>query len=168
MRTVRWGLAATGLAFLQMPAIAGPRQTVHFVQAPKILVWQNGILLGEGDESQLIGAPEMIAGGGALLPVRSLTPGGVQTLTLQIASNCGFVLEAANPAEAQQVQVAVLGQGANASVRRAATPIRSTVVFEQTEKTAVRPGPVQSQAISIALTWSGVGPRALWLRTVPS
>ncbi|MEM9377915.1 MAG: hypothetical protein AAGA72_16975 [Pseudomonadota bacterium] len=172
MRMVRWGLAAMGLAFLQMSAIAGPRQTLHFVQAPHILVWQNGILMGEGDEIQLTGAPagapEMIVGGGALVPVRSLPPGAVQTLTLQIASNCGFVLEAADPAEARQVQVTVLGHGANASVRRAATHIRSTVVFEQTEKTAVRPGPVQTQAISIALTWSGVGPRALWLRTVPS
>lgn len=153
-------------------ASASNVQEVRFVQNEKVLVWQDGELAGQGSEVVLLNenlvADQAWIGAGQLEPVLVSTNTFSGSVTLQIASNTGFVLETLNPGEAAQILVQPIGENENAQLRSSPVASGSRILFQQTEKTAVRAGTAQSQTISLQVSWTGSTPPALQVRTTGS
>lgn len=153
-------------------ATASNVQEVRFVQSAKVLVWQDGDLAGQGSEVVLLNenpvAERAWFGAGQLEPVLASANPVSGSVTLQIASNSGFVLETVNPGTAAQIQVQAIGERENAQLRSAPLASGSSILFQQTEKTAFRAGTAQSQTISLRVSWTGPTPPALQVRTTGS
>ena len=104
-------------------AVAGTVQTVRFAQTGKVLVWVDGVMVGQGAAVSL-GANEAsinpIFGNGKLEPMSSMSADATHRIVFSVASNTGFVLETGTALKASEVSVRILAEGKNA---RAATRI---------------------------------------------
>ena len=156
-------------AITTLCAFAGTVHDVRFQQTARVLVWQNGALIGDGQHIALFetGSVETI-GSGNLVPVGFDTPIAGQSARFEIASNAAFVLESANPAAAQSVRVRIVSVGDNAQARPLSNMEGSNVVFRQDEKTAVRRGQPESQALTLEITWTGPVQPELTVRALHS
>lgn len=152
-------------AMTTLCAFAGTVHDVRFQQTARVLVWQDGALIGEGQHINLFetGSVETI-GSGNLLPVSLDTPLTGQSARFEIASNSAFVLESENPLVAQSVRVRIVGVGDNAQARPMPTLAGSNVVFLQNAKTAMRRGQPESQALTLEISWTGPAPPDLSVR----
>jgi len=150
-------------------ASASNVQEVRFVQSAKVLVWQDGELAGQGSEVALLNetpfADQAWIGAGQLEPALASADTFSGSVTLQIASNSGFVLETAYPCAAANIRVQPIGENENAQLRSIPVAFGSNVLFQQEEKTAIRAGTAQSQTISLQVSWTGPTSPALQVRT---
>lgn len=143
-------------------AAAGTVHKVRFAQSAKVLVWQDGTWIGQGHAIDLsrtaADLPAMYLGSGRLDPVETSTK-DKGSITLEIASNSGFVITAASSTPGTQITARLIGISPNAS--SSARSMTETflhsgeqTIFTQSQKTATRPGDVSTQTIRIELRWS--------------
>ena len=142
------------LAALSFSAGAGTVQTVRFAQTGKVLVWMDGVMIGQGSEvslspSQIHESP--IFGNGVLEPAQ--TAG--HRLIVKIASNTGFVLETRTPREIGEISVRVLEQGANAQALPRPPARGSAHIFVQTDRTAHSRGAPETQSLTLEIVSTG-------------
>ena len=119
-----------------------------------MLVWAEGDFVGQGPEVRIAPQLEPIKprfGSGQLEPLSRLPFSSKATLTLHIASNTGFVIEARNPAAAKEISARVVEQGPNAQLKQTLVDPSSRLVFEQAARTAFRPGAAETQTLTLEL-----------------
>lgn len=152
-------------AMTNLCAFAGTVHDVRFQQTARILVWQEGALIGEGQSIDLFetGSVETL-GSGNLLPVSLDTPFVGQSARFEIASNSAFVLESNNPLAGQNINIRIVSVGDNAEARPMPTMTGSNELFRQSAKTAVRRGQPKSQALTLEISWTGAAPPNLSVR----
>lgn len=127
---------------------------VRFSQTAKVLVWAEGNFLGQGPEVRIATQLDPIEpplGSGQLDPLDTTTHAAEDVLTLQIASNTGFVIETRDPAVANSISARVIAQGPNAQLRQNLLDPGSGLIFEQTARTAARPGAADTQTLTLEL-----------------
>lgn len=137
-------------AALAMNAAAGTVHEVRFSQSAQVLVWADGIKVGQGAEVSLGTEPGQgtaLIGAGTLDPVRDLS----DRMILEIASNTGFVIEAPHVEASDAISVRVINHGANAQVRQGQTEAGSSHLFEQIGRTAIKPGAPETQTLTLEL-----------------
>jgi hypothetical protein len=157
-----WVIAMTSLS-----AFAGTVHEVRFKQSHRILVWQNGALLGDGQRIPLIETQAVeTLGSGQLSPIGLSNTQERQTARFEIASNTAFALETSDPSAAAAVRVRVIKAGANAQVRPIPTNAQSNAVFVQGEKTAIQRGTPESQTLTLEVSWSSEQVPELWVRAL--
>lgn len=159
MGLMRLSLLMLALASFAQMATAGTVHQVRFAQTGHVMVWQDDALVGQGAQVSLnatnaVPASSLI-GSGHLQPVQASFATGAQSTVLALASNTGFVISLADPAYASRVEIMPVDIGANATLRSRAVSGADVVLFEQTGKTAIRPGDPRSQAIQLEVLWSG-------------
>ncbi|NQY38517.1 MAG: hypothetical protein HRT80_00310 [Henriciella sp.] len=139
-------------------AVAGTVQKVRFAQTGKVLVWVDGVMVGQGAAVSL-GASETsidpIFGNGMLEPIGATSAEGVHRIVFSVASNTGFVLETGTALKADEVSVRILAEGENA---RAVTRIPgdgSRRIFEQTDRTARGRGAPITQSLTLEVISTG-------------
>ena len=133
---------------LAVSAAAGTVHEVRFSQSAQVLVWADGIKIGQGSEVSLGAGPQQgaaLIGAGTLDPVQDLS----DRMILEIASNTGFVIEAPYAEASDAISVRVINQGANAQVRRGQTEAGSPRLFEQIGRTAIKPGAPETQTLTL-------------------
>ena len=141
---------------------ASPRHEIRFVQAERLVVWQNETLIGQGGSVSL--SPQAsqlgvaLAGSGRLESISGLTPSTENGIRVKIASNTGFKIQVEDLQVAGEIQARLVGMGANANAVLRDPQKASGHVFHQTEKTASRPGAPASQAIEVEISWSETPP----------
>jgi len=147
---------------LMAASFAASANTIHqlrFTQPATVIVWQDGVLIGQGDRVALPEyAPNRCAdvlGSGVLVPISGGSVGSEQRMRFRIASNSGFSIRAA---EAHAISISVISEGENATTDRRMPGETAGVIFQQSKKTAARPGPPESQALTLEATWTA-GPR---------
>ncbi|MEM7328582.1 MAG: hypothetical protein AAF437_07575 [Pseudomonadota bacterium] len=162
---IKAGLVMAALATLSASGFANTVQKVRFVQPAQVLVWQDGALIGQGESVNVNGAatlsPGPFLGSGQLDPLNVFTPNATGKLRLRIASNTSFFVATTDPQSATQIQARVIAVGANAKAAPQASDARRGIVYLQSEKTALRRGAPDSQAIEIELSWTGAAPHDL-------
>ncbi|MFN3213220.1 MAG: hypothetical protein ACE37M_08950 [Henriciella sp.] len=137
-------------AFAQNAA-AGTVHEVRFSQSAQVLVWADGIKVGQGPAVALGAGPQQatsMIGAGTLDPIQDLS----DRMILEIASNTGFVIEAPHADGSDAISVRVINQGANAQVRQGQIHAGSSRLFEQVGRTAIRPGAPRTQTLTLELT----------------
>ena len=143
-------------ALAALSSAATPVHHVRFSQPSMILVWQDGALIGQGDEIALSGfgavSPGDLLGSGTLMRAGEAA---VRTQTVTIASNARFEIRAQIPLEPDRVTVRVIHVGENAQAQIHAAGLSPQTVFQQSAKTASRPGDPLSQALTLEIEWSG-------------
>lgn len=169
----RYILFAVVVFAIAAHAKAGTIHKLKFQQTGVAVAWQDGDLIGKGDDFTLIqGESEtstaVYMGGGSLQAIPA-TFENRQSLRFQIASNTGFRIETLSPVDPGAVRVRVTNAGSNARYKMAPgwegqRRGAGTVIFAQRGKTAEKPGSPISQAIEVELSWSGDLP-SLVLRT---
>lgn len=142
------------LAALSFSAVAGTVQTVRFTQTGKVLVWMDGVMIGQGSEvslspSQIHESP--IFGNGVLEPAQ--TAG--QRLIVKIASNTGFVLETETPREIGEISVRVIEEGINARALTRPPTSGSDYIFVQMDRTAHSRGAPETQTLTLEVISTG-------------
>ena len=142
------------LASLSLNAAAGTVQTVRFAQTGKVLVWMDGVMIGQGSEvslnpSQADEGP--IFGNGVLEPAQ--TAG--HRLIVKIASNTGFVLETETPRETGEISVRVIEEGANARALTRPPTSGSDHIFVQMDRTAHSRGAPETQTLTLEVISTG-------------
>jgi len=119
-------------------------------------------MIARGDQVQLSGlshaVTERLPGAGTLDP---LTDELGARKVISIASNSGFSLRSNDGAE--QFSVRVLSAGENAQAQGFSERTDPRVIYQQTSKTAIRPGAPESQSIELEISWSGAGTPDLFL-----
>ena len=162
---IRAGLILAALAAMSASGFAKTVHQVRFVQSAQVVVWQDDLLIGQGPTVHVLDQSPMPAQtlpGSGRLETHSLNAAESKgQIRLRVASNAGFTIEVADPKIAAQMRAEVLTIGANASAVAGQTHYASGVVFEQLEKTALRRGSPETQAIELELTWSGAAPSDL-------
>lgn len=145
---------------------------IHFVQSPKVLVWMNDTLVGEGARLPLLEtdlqAESPGIGSGVLVPIGFNPPHATRRATFRIASNSSFRIETSPLETRDDIVVRVLGQGANAQKLSAGEHLPAGIVFEQLDKTAVRRGTPESQSLEFEVVWTASQPPNLWVHAVGS
>lgn len=119
-----------------------------------MLVWAEGNFLGQGPEVRIATQLDPIEpplGSGQLDPLDTTSRAAEDVLTLQIASNTGFVIETRNPAVTSSISARVIAQGPNAQLRQKLLDPGSGLIFEQTARTAARPGAAETQTLTLEL-----------------
>lgn len=150
-------------------ASASTTHDVRFAQPAKVLVWQSGVLIGQGPEISVFGGqtaairPQI--GSGLLVSTGSEGAAVRQHLKLSVASNIGFTIEADSAEVAARTSVRVVNRGPNAQDLSRPASLTTGQVFRQIEKTAQRPGTPDSQALELEITWTGSVRPALRIRT---
>lgn len=160
---------ALSVAMISLSAVAGTIHEVQFKQSQRVLVWQDGALLGDGHRIPLFetGPADMI-GSGHLSPIKIASANEGQTARFEIASNTAFALETADASTAAFIRVRVIGAGVNAQVRPMAAAAGSNTVFVQTEKTAAQRGTPESQSLTLEVSWTSEQVPELWVRALGS
>lgn len=152
------------LALSALSCAASPMHHVRFAQPALILVWQDGALIGQGDEIALTGISNhpqtKLIGSGTLIGAAE-TVG--QTQRVMIASNTRFEIRAEGGSERDPVTVRLIGVGENAQARVSSSDFGPQILFQQSEKTAHRPGAAISQALTFEIEWSGPATPALYV-----
>lgn len=164
------GIFLAGLfAMSSLSALAGTVHEVHFAQTARVLVWQNSVLLGDGDRVPLLKTEAADTfGSGVLTPIGLESTNSAQTARFEIASNSAFVLETLNADVAHSIRVRLIGSGVNAQARPIPVTTGSGVLFMQSEKTAIQRGTPESQALTLEITWTSPEMPDLWVRAVSS
>ena len=164
----RAALSILSAAVFSFIASASTTHEIRFVQSAAILVWQDSALIGQGSEVSIfedeVGAFRPHAGSGILIsavPERASTQ---QRLTLNIASNSGFTIETSDAEAAARISVRVVSRGLNAQESPRPVSPATGLVFRQMQKTAMRPGAPESQALELEITWTGSVRPALQIR----
>lgn len=140
-------------------ALNSAASTVHYVrfsQPALLMVWEDGTFLGQGEQVDLTGfgaieSPALM-GSGDLLQSRD-TVG--QSKTIMIASNTGFAIRTSNAAADQAVSVQIIAIGENAQASESQTIGDTATVFELSDRTALRSGAPETQAITLEIEWTG-------------
>lgn len=160
---------ASVIAITSLSAFASTVHEVRFKQSHRILVWQDGTLLGDGQRIALFetDAVETI-GSGQLSPIGVANAQKDQRARFEIASNTAFALETSDASTAGAISVRVVGAGANAQVRSIPTNAQSNTVFVQGEKTAVQRGAAESQTLTLEVSWTSEQVPELWVRALDS
>lgn len=131
---------------------AGTVQTVRFTQTGKVLVWVDGVMIGQGAAVSLgtgNTSAEPVLGGGKLEQAGPFSTNASHRLVFSVASNTGFVLETETPLAMEDVSVRVLATGENAQAltRIPANGLRQ--IFEQTDRTAQGSGAPITQSLTL-------------------
>lgn len=159
------------LTLISLNAAADTMHKVRFTQTAKVLVWLNGTMAGQGAKVAITPSSEPTApvfGSGELAPTVSEPGVHGQSMTLSVASNTSFVIEARDPYVAEQISVRVIDQGANAQLLETTDSPNRSLIFEHSDKTAMRSGAPKSQAITLELSWAGGAPGDLVVRALAS
>ena len=140
-------------------ALSSAASTVHhvrFAQPAMLMVWEDGVLIGQGQQIDLTGLGAVdrpsLLGSGELIQSNE-TIG--QSKIISIASNAGFEIRTSNTMPDQGVSVSVRAIGENAQARANAIESDRESVFTLTERTAARPGAPESQSITLEIEWTG-------------
>ena len=147
----------TVLIWVYSTSAAGTVQTVRFAQTGKILVWVDGVMVGQGAEVSLgkgERSVEPIFGNGRLEPTES-SPIASHRIVFSVASNTGFVLETDAPFETGEVSVRILETGENAQALARTPADRSRRIFEQADRTAIGRGAPLSQSLTLEVISNG-------------
>ena len=159
---IRAGLLLAALAAMSARGSAYTVDELRFVQAAQVVVWQDEQLIGRGDSIQVIGdhleIERPVLGSGRLETVGLESSALAGRMHLKIASNSGFTIQVANPEVAANMATHIVAVGPNARAVSKPIDLRSGVVFEQVERTAIRRGAPRTQAIELELSWSGAAP----------
>ena len=161
----------TILLSLCSTATAGTVQTVRFAQTGKVLVWVDGVIIGQGAEVSLgttHTSVEPIFGNGTLVPASSISADGPHRIVLSVASNTGFVLETGTTLKSEEISVRILAEGENA---RAVTRIPSEGsrrIFEQLDRTAHGRGAPISQSLTLEVISTGGALEGLTIKATES
>lgn len=162
---IRAGLILATLSAMSASGFANTVHQVRFVQSAQVVVWQDDLLIGQGASVRVLDRGAMPAhtlpGSGRLETLSHNATGSEGQMRLRVASNAGFTIEVADPKIATQMRAEIQNIGANASAVAGQTNYASGVVFEQLEKTALRRGSHETQAIELELTWTGAAPSDL-------
>ncbi|MEL7109057.1 MAG: hypothetical protein AAGJ68_10485 [Pseudomonadota bacterium] len=156
---MRGVLALMGLLAVSFAASASTVHKVRFSQPAAVLVWQDDILVGQGDRIVLREEPSLedldTPGSGELVPISAGIVPAEQRILFRVASNTGFAVRVANSSEAARVSLNVMAIGENAAVVGSDLNPTGDFVFHQTTKTAARSGSPVSQSIALEVTWAG-------------
>lgn len=140
-----------------LAAQAGTVQNVRFAQAATVMVWQDGQAIGHGAEVVMTAggftAASPFPGSGQLVSASDLNASDERQMRVKIASNSGFVIRAENPVHADQFVIELVGVGINAYPALRSSERLPGVIFQQSEKTAQRPGEPESQALELVIRW---------------
>lgn len=152
-----------GLFFIAISVIcgltaqAGAVHNVRFAQAATVMVWQDGKAIGQGAEVVIAVdgfiATAPFAGSGQLVSISDLNASAERQVRVKIASNSGFAIRAENPVYADQFAVEMVGVGINADPALRSSERLPGVIFQQSVKTAQRPGAPESQALELVIHW---------------
>ncbi|MEM1390097.1 MAG: hypothetical protein AAGG45_03370 [Pseudomonadota bacterium] len=150
-----------------LQAGASVSHTLKFSQGPVILVWQDGQLVGQGEEIALTETAalpvETTMGGGILIPVLA-TPQALFGKTVErfsVASNTAVRIKFASPPAGGTVILRLISTG---SAARFNGPFERQIDFSQSasadlllirDKTAARRGEAQEQALEFEIERSG-------------
>lgn len=140
---------------LGLSAAADTVHHVRFSQTAKVLVWAEGDFIGQGPEVRITPQLDPVKphfGSGRLEALNTMIDSAEGVLTLQIASNTGFVIEARTPKVANSISARVIQQGPNAQLHQNLVDPSSGLIFEQTTRTASRPGAATTQTLTLELT----------------
>ncbi|MEO1321794.1 MAG: hypothetical protein AAFV59_02180 [Pseudomonadota bacterium] len=152
-----------GLLAVSFAASASTINKVRFSQPATVLVWQDDVLVGQGDRIVLreelsledIDTP----GSGVLVPISAGIVPAEQRILFRVASNTGFAVRVVNSSEAARVSLNVMAIGESAALVGSDLNPTGDLVFHQTTKTAARSGSPVSQSITFEATWhSGPAP----------
>ena len=161
----KMALISAALAMSTWVALADTVHQIRFANPARVLVWQDGAPAGQGANVEVLPARAPFSmtpfGSGTLIRVASMPSPQDGRTTLRIASNCGFVIQTSDSDSAAQVRTRFLKRGPNAQFQPSERPSDATVVFLQTEKTAIRRGTPESQSIELEVTWQGAIPPTL-------
>lgn len=163
---IRMILAVIVAAMWGSPRIAeaGTVHRIKFTSAPVVHVWSNGAAAGSGSSVQLVTGAVSIEQPfhtGILEPIPASASSVSGLFDLSIASNAGFVIEASpvnNTQVTGPIRVTVMAVGQNAALSaplgaqlqtRASDLDTSRVIFASAARTAINPGPVESQAVTL-------------------
>ncbi|MEM7460597.1 MAG: hypothetical protein AAF331_14125 [Pseudomonadota bacterium] len=150
------------VAAIAFKTAASPRHEIAFVQAERLVVWQDGALLGEGRSVSVVSHPAIVKnefpGSGELALVSGAVTSNPGQMRLKIASNSGFAIQVGDARVASQIQARIVSVGLNAQSSFNAADVASGIVFHQYVKTAIRPGAPETQAIELELSWTGAAP----------
>lgn len=153
------------VAAVALETAASTRHEIAFVQTERLVVWQDGTLLGEGRSVSVVSHPAIVKnefpGSGELALISGAATSIPGQMRLKIASNSGFAIHVGDARVASQIQARIVGVGANAQSSLRAADVASGIVFHQFVKTAIRPGAPKTQAIEIELSWAGAAPSDL-------
>ena len=150
-----------------LQAGASVSHTLKFSQGPVILVWQEGHLVGQGEEIALTETAalpvEDTIGGGILIPVvasQNMQPGKTVERFF-VASNTGLRIKLADTPASGTVTLRLISKGSAAQFNG---PVERQVDFSQTantelllirDKTAARRGEALEQALEFEIERSG-------------
>ena len=148
-----------GLLAASFAASASTVHKVRFAQPATVLVWQDDVLVGQGDRIVLreelsledIDTP----GSGVLASLSAGVVSAEQRVSFRVASNTGFAVRVVDSAQTVDVLVNVIASGENAAVVGSDLNPTDDLVFHQTTKTATRSGSPISQSIAFEATWGG-------------
>lgn len=146
------------LTSLSATAAAGTVQNVRFAQTGKVLVWIDGEMIGQGAEVSLSNGNAVAKpffGNGTLEPSQASSGEARHRLIVKIASNTGFTLETNTPRDQGEISVRVIEQGQNAQVLTRYPASGSLNIFEQSDRTARRPGTAETQALTLEVISTG-------------
>ncbi|GAB5456063.1 MAG: hypothetical protein Hens2KO_22920 [Henriciella sp.] len=146
------------LTSLCATAAAGTVQNVRFAQTGKVLVWMDGEMIGQGAKVSLNNGNAVAKpffGNGTLEPSQASSADVRHRLIVKIASNTGFTLETDTPREQGEISVRVVEQGQNAQVLTRHPARGSLSIFEQSDRTARRPGTAETQALTLEVISTG-------------
>ncbi len=156
MFLVRVVLLLALIGSISFSASASTVHEVRFQQSAKVLVWQDGALIGQGPSVNLAQTrpvqPATYFGNGVLEPTAASTLDGYNSVLIRVASNTAFSIKASAYTADTRVTSRLINTGSNA--RSAAQTVSqlpltgpAQTVFSQAEKTAVRPGAPQTQTL---------------------
>lgn len=138
---------------------------VRFAQPDMVMVWHADSLIGSGDTIRIagVGLPDEaeLPGSGVLI---SSASDARTSKTIRVASNTGFFLRSVESLPAGSVAIRVIEAGPNAQIQ-SRPPADSRILFQQSTRTAKRPGTPLSQAITLEISWRGNAEPGLVLST---
>lgn len=154
-----------------LAAFASTTHEIRFIQSAKVLVWQDGALIGQGPSVSILGDISQdsgpLVGSGVLISATDPVSAAANRSTLLVASNAGFSIKTVETSMADLISVRVVGRGRNARQDVSAVAAAG-VIFQHIGKTAERPGPTTSQALELEITWRGETRPALEIRVSDS
>ena len=176
---IRMILVVTLAAMWGIPRMARADivHTIKFSSAPVVHVWADGIAAGAGQSVNLgVDAvpQELPFYTGTLEPIPASASFGMDPLHLSVASNAGFVIEAelvgsGLPSGVITVSLVDIGENASADgapvmqVQTTASDLMtSSAIFAISKRTAVKPGSVETQTITLRI--ESPAPLALTVR----
>ena len=146
------------LGLMSLTAAASTVHELRFSQPAKVLVWQSGEFIGQGPEVSVLAsldtAPPDLLGSGELLFSVNQETNVARKVEFSVASNSGFLIKSDDPRFADDVQVRIVGVGANAASAVTLADRGAGVIYHQASKTAYRPGGPETQALRFEVSWT--------------